>query len=59
MKHLKHYQTPVILREVPYQVEGALLAQSIVNQASVTSMGQEVNDFDFSTDGFNHTWDNE
>lgn len=59
MKHLKHYQTPEILREVPFLLEAALLADSVVNKANVTSMGQKVEDYDFAAEGntFNHQWE--
>ncbi|MBO4536335.1 MAG: hypothetical protein J5702_03925 [Bacteroidales bacterium] len=59
MKHLKHYQTPEVLREVAFEPGASLLDASVVDKASVTSMGQKVEDYNFSpdnTEGFNHTW---
>ena len=51
------YLPPLILREVAMYTEGALLAGSVVDKATVTSVGQEVNDLDWSAEGFNHTWE--
>ncbi len=51
------YVPPLILREMEFCVEKGLLAGSVVDKTTVTSVGQEVNDIDWSTGGFNHTWE--
>ena len=61
MKRKQPYKAPAILREVRLQLEGELLSGSVKGNIDVTSMGQEVDnyDYDFSsnTDGFNHNWE--
>lgn len=60
MKRKQPYKTPVVLREVILQLEGALLDGSLVDHADVTSVGQYVDDYNFSesnTEGFNFTWE--
>ena len=61
MKRKQPYKAPAILREVRLQLEGELLSGSVVNNIEVTSMGQEVDNYNFdfnNQDGFNHTWEN-
>ncbi len=61
MKRKQPYKAPEILREVRLQMEGDILTGSVADHIDVTSMGQEVDNynFDFSgnSDGFNHTWE--
>ena len=61
MKRKQPYKAPAILREVRLQLEGELLSGSVVDHIEVTSMGQEVDnynyDFSSNTDGFNHNWE--
>lgn len=57
MRQKLRYVTPAVLREVPFQTEGELLAGSIVDKASITSVGQSVKDYDFSGNDFNHDWE--
>lgn len=60
MNKNKPYESPAIRRVIPLRVEGALLAGSVVDNASITSVGQKIDDYDFSkgnTHGFNHTWE--
>lgn len=56
----KTYAAPAILRLVDYAPQEALLAGSIVDNATVISQGQEVDTFkwDDPDQGFNHNWDN-
>ena len=56
-KRKNPYVPPLILRNVAVYAERALLAGSVVDKATVTSVGQEVNDLDWSAEGFNHTWE--
>ena len=51
------YQTPRVLQEVSVLVEESFLAASLVDTAVVTSVGQEVEEYDFTTDEFNHQWE--
>ena len=51
------YLAPRVLQEVTVRVERAFLAASLVDTAVVTSVGQEVEEFDFTTDEFNHQWE--
>ena len=53
----KTYASPAILRLVDYAPQEALLAGSIVDKATVTSQGQQVDTYEWNTDGFNHTWE--
>jgi hypothetical protein len=57
MKRKLHYETPAIRREVILRTEGEILAGSIVENADVRSVGQEVVDIDdFSGSEFTYTW---
>ena len=54
----KQYVSPAILREVPLQLENPLLAGSVVNQqTTIETAGQQVEQRDFSTSGFNQVWE--
>ena len=60
MKQNQHYESPAILRVVVLRTRGAILAGSVKDHSLVTTMGQQVDDYDFSPDnegGFNHTWE--
>lgn len=59
MKHCKknYYEPPVILREVAFRPERGLLASSVVDNANIRSVGQEVEEQDWSTGDFNHDWE--
>jgi hypothetical protein len=54
------YATPAVLRRIPVEPEGAILAGSMVDSSSgVQTTGQQTGDFfDTSDPGstFNHTW---
>lgn len=53
----RNYQAPRVLQEVSVRVEKAFLAASLVDTAVVTSVGQEVQEYDFASDDFNHQWE--
>ena len=57
MKNSSNYQSPRVLQEVSIRVEKAFLKASLVDTAVVTSVGQEVEEHDFTTDEFNHQWE--
>lgn len=56
MKQKYHYDSPAIVRVIQLHTTGELLSGSVVDHSTVTTMGQEVTDYDFSQDGFNHEW---
>lgn len=61
MKQKQQYVAPAILRQTALSMGVAILAQSIVDKANVVSMGQDVENLDFSpgnTNGFNFDWEN-
>ncbi len=52
------YKRPEVLREVRTEVECAFLLGSIVdNVGTVESTGQEVKEYNFTEEQFNHTWE--
>ena len=57
MSQKRYYQAPAILREVAYSPQECLLAGSIVKDATVTSVGQQVDTYDFEGATFNHDWE--
>ena len=60
MKRKQQYVAPAILRQTALSPGVALLAQSIVDNANVVSMGQDVKNLDFSPNnesGFNFEWE--
>ena len=59
MKQRYSYVSPAIRRVVVLQMQGEILSGSVKDHSRVTTMGQQVDDYDFSpdnTDGFNHQW---
>ena len=57
MKRKQPYKAPAILREVCLQLEEELLVGSVIDKTDITSVGQTVDEYDFSKEGFNHTWE--
>jgi hypothetical protein len=60
MKQKYHYDSPAIVRVIQLHTTGELLSGSVVDNANIRAVGQEVQDYDFTsgnTDGFNHTWE--
>ena len=58
----KTYQTPTVLKEIDVLLERNFLEGSVVDDMTVVSMGQEVEDITFSTEGtdenpFTFTWE--
>lgn len=51
------YEAPKIKKIVELRPEQDILAGSVVEKAEVTSMGQEVVEYDFSSDEFNQEWE--
>ena len=59
MKQKYHYDSPAIRRIVVLQMRGEILSGSVKDHSRVTTMGQQVDDYNFSPDndgGFNHQW---
>lgn len=46
----KTYQTPMVLKEVGVLLERDFLKGSVVDEMTVVATGQEVEEFDFSTE---------
>ena len=51
------YLPPHVFQEVYVRVEKSFLVASLVDTAVVTSVGQEVEEYDFTSDEFNHQWE--
>ena len=52
-----NYQTPKVMQEVSVLVEREFLKASLVDTAVVAAVGQEVEEYDFTTEEFNHQWE--
>ena len=57
MKKSPNYQSPRVLQSVSIRTENAFLKASLVDTATVTAVGQEVEEHDFSSDEFIHQWE--
>ena len=57
VKMSNHYVAPAILQEGRLELEMPILENSLVDKAVITSVGQEVEEHDFSLDTFNHEWE--
>ena len=60
MKTNRHYQTPMVLKEVTLQLERDFLAKSIVDDSLlIFSDGQEVENVEAASEDFdwNNTWE--
>lgn len=53
----KTYIPARVYQRLSIEMEGALLAGSVVEKMSVESAGQEVEAFDFADSFFNHSWE--
>ncbi len=52
------YAAPGVIRETEFSADSAILVESLVNNVSeIKSTGQEVENYDFSSDSFNQTWE--
>jgi len=57
MKKSLSYQKPLVIQAVVIQTETAFLKGSVVDTVVVTSVGQDVEVHDFSSEEFNHQWE--
>lgn len=53
----KTYIPARVYQRLSIEMEGALLAGSVVEKMKVESAGQEVETFDFTGNVFNHNWE--
>ena len=51
--------TPAILQALSFREETPILAGSVVDQTTVSTTGQEVQDYDWSDSSFNHNWNDQ
>ena len=54
MKKLKTFETPEVMQHVRIDLEQALLAGSVLYNMTVSTMGQEVKDYDFTPEEGDH-----
>jgi hypothetical protein len=52
-----NYQTPRVLQSISLLGECDLLQASLVDTATVKSVGQEVEEHDFTSSDLNHQWE--
>jgi len=59
MMKRKNYAPPEVLREGSLYLEAPILENSLVDKAAIVSVGQEVEEYDFSPENsdFNHEWE--
>lgn len=57
MKKKQQFVRPAILQELTLLPETPILAGSVVDNATIESAGQEVENYDFSGGDFNHNWE--
>ena len=59
MKRKQKFETPAVLQAVDLSLEGRLLQNSVVDNLTVRTTGQEVKKWDFSAENnpFNHEWE--
>lgn len=54
----RYYTPPRVLKTIGVQLELSFLEASVVNrQTKIETAGQEVEEHDFATTGFNSTWE--
>ena len=63
MKRKQKFETPAVLLELDLGLEGRTMFQrSVVEDLTIRTTGQEVQEWDFATGGdenpFNHEWEN-
>ena len=56
MKRKQKFETPAVLQAVDLSLEGRLLQNSVVDNLTVKTTGQEVKEWDFDESQFNHEW---
>ena len=56
MKQKKQFTRPAVLQELSLLGESPILNGSVVDNTTIVSTGQEVQDWDFEKD-FDHNWE--
>lgn len=56
MKQKKQFTRPAILQELSLLPDTPILAGSVVDNTTIVSTGQEVQDWNYETD-FDHNWE--
>ena len=57
MNNKKQFERPAILQEFTLLPEAPILAESVVDDVTVISEGQQVQDINAQDQGWNHQWD--
>ena len=57
MKQKKQFTRPAVLQELSLLPDSPILAGSVVDNTTIVSTGQEVEQHDFSGEDFNHNWE--
>ena len=57
MKQKKQVTRPAVLQELSLLPDSPILAGSVVDNTTIVSTGQEVEQHDFSGEDFNHNWE--
>ena len=57
MKQKKQFTRPAILQELSLLPDMPILAGSVVDNTTIVATGQEVENYDFSENDFNHNWE--
>ena len=57
MNKKKQFERPAILQEFSLLPEAPILAESVVDDVTVISEGQQVQDINAADQGWNHQWD--
>ena len=56
MRQKKHFTRPAVLQELSLLPDSPILAGSVVDNTTIVSTGQEVQDWNYETD-FDHNWE--
>ena len=56
MKQKKHFIRPAVLQELTLLPDTPILQASIVSSTTVTTTGQQTQDYNWSDTSFNHDW---
>ena len=56
MKQKKQFTRPAVLQELSLLPDTPILAGSVVDNTTIVSTGQEVQDWNYETD-FDHNWE--
>ena len=57
MRTKRQFIRPAVLQEVQLLPGTPILQGSVSDNTVIVSTGQEVKDYDFSGENFNHTWE--